>query len=78
MKIKPMMAAVVYLFAPWAVGAGTAQFCGDEWKNPFVNGVNRLPARATSYSYPSAEGALAMDRTASRMVSTTACGNSAG
>ncbi|MDR2885408.1 MAG: DUF4981 domain-containing protein [Rikenellaceae bacterium] len=45
------------------------QFAGDEWKNITVNGVNRLPSRATSYSYPTAESALKMDRTAARMIS---------
>ena len=39
------------------------------WYNRYVNGVNRLPARATSYSYPDAETALAGDREASRIAS---------
>ncbi len=33
-----------------------------EWQNQYVNGVNRLPARATSYSYRSADDALLCDR----------------
>ena len=39
------------------------------WFNYNVNGINRLPARATSYSYDDQAKALAGDREASRMVS---------
>lgn len=39
------------------------------WYNLYVNGINRLPARATSYSYQSADDALACDRDASRIES---------
>lgn len=39
------------------------------WYNHYVNGINRLPAHATSYSYANAADALACDRDASRMVS---------
>ena len=39
------------------------------WFNQYVNGVDREPARATSYSFATAEDALACDRDASRMVS---------
>lgn len=41
-------------------------FC--PWYDHHVNGVNRLPARATSYSYESEQEALAKDRGASRMM----------
>ena len=39
----------------------------EPWKNQFVNGVNRLPSRATSYSYLTASDALSCDREVSRM-----------
>ena len=39
------------------------------WYNRYINGLNRLPAHATSYSYESAEQALAFDRNASRIES---------
>ena len=39
------------------------------WFNYNVNGINRLPPRATSYSYDDQAKALAGDREASRMVS---------
>ena len=38
-------------------------------ENQYVNGVNRLPARATSYSYADEASALTYDRTKSRMTS---------
>ena len=41
----------------------------EPWKNQFVNGVNRLPSRATSYSYTSESDALSCDRELSRMMS---------
>ena len=37
------------------------------WYDHHVNSINRLPARATSYSYESEQDALALDRDASRM-----------
>lgn len=39
----------------------------EPWKNQFVNGVNRLPSRATSYSYVTDADALSCDREMSRM-----------
>ena len=39
------------------------------WYDHHVNGINRLEARATSYSYVSADDALACDREASRIKS---------
>ena len=39
------------------------------WYDNHVNGINRLEARATSYSYASAEDALACDREVSRIKS---------
>ena len=41
----------------------------DEWRNQLVNSVNRLPARATSYSYQSAAEALSMDREQAKVIS---------
>lgn len=38
-------------------------------ENLYVNGVNRLPARATSYSFENEADALGFDRTRSRMTS---------
>ena len=38
------------------------------WYDHHVNGVNRLPARATSYSYESEQDALVKDRSISRMM----------
>ncbi len=40
-----------------------------EWQNQYVNGVNRLPARATSYSYRDAELAKAGNRDKAAMLS---------
>ncbi len=39
------------------------------WFDQYVNGVNRLPARATSYSFPDIEKALAGDRKDARVLS---------
>ena len=39
----------------------------EPWKNQFVNGVNRLPSRATSYSYSNDADALSCDRDQARM-----------
>ena len=39
------------------------------WFNRYINGLNRLPAHATSYSYPDVSAALAGDRDASRIAS---------
>lgn len=39
----------------------------EPWENPLVNGIDRLPARATSYSYATETEALAGDRTKARI-----------
>lgn len=39
----------------------------EPWENPLVNGIDRLPARATSYSYATEAEALAGDRTKARI-----------
>ena len=41
----------------------------EPWKNQFVSGVNRLPSRATSYSYTNDADALSCDRDLARMTS---------
>lgn len=41
----------------------------EPWNNQYVNGVRRLPSRATSYSYSSSADALSGDRESSRMMS---------
>ena len=41
----------------------------EPWNNQYVNGVSRLPSRATSYSYSSSADALSGDRESSRMMS---------
>lgn len=38
-------------------------------ENQYVNGVNRMPSRATSYSYLNESDALSFDRSLSRMIS---------
>lgn len=48
-------------------GRLAAQDC--DWENQLVNARSRLDARATSYSYPSAEDALAGDRSRARYLS---------
>ncbi|WP_345894670.1 sugar-binding domain-containing protein, partial [Phaeodactylibacter xiamenensis] len=45
--------------------AFTAQAQLQPWEDPAVNGINRMPARATSYSYPDEATALMVDREAS-------------
>ena len=37
------------------------------WYNYYINGINRLPAHSTSYSYQTSEQALSFDRNASRI-----------
>jgi len=40
----------------------------NDWENPRVIGINKLPARATMYSYASSKDALVMDKTKSERV----------
>jgi len=40
----------------------------NDWENPLVTGINKMPARATSFSFTSADQALALDRDASDRV----------
>jgi len=46
-----------------------AQQQKKDWENEKVFEINKLPARATSYSYTSVEDALSGDRERSRLVS---------
>ena len=39
------------------------------WCNHYINGINRLPARATSYSYANVSDALSCSRDLSRTIS---------
>ena len=64
------------LFSLWVVGCAcfATSACGapgdfgpEPWQTQAVTSVNRLPARATSYSYASEEDALRGDRDASRI-----------
>ena len=65
MNIKIKAVAAMMLLA---LGLSAyAQNVFRPWYNFQVNGINRLPARATSYSYPSEEAALACNRDASAM-----------
>ena len=58
---------ILFLFS--ALSLSAEDLSKGPWFNHYVNGVNREPARATSYSFETAEDALACDRDASRMVS---------
>ena len=49
--------------------AGAQTLSEGPWYNHYVNGINRLPARATSYSFDDEAKALDGNREASRMVS---------
>lgn len=49
------------------LGSSSAQ--PNNWENEQVIGINKMPARATSYSYPSVSEALTSDRQKSRMIS---------
>ena len=65
MNIKIKTVAAMMLLA---LGLSAyAQNVFRPWYNFQVNGINRLPARATSYSYPSEEAALACNRDVSAM-----------
>lgn len=68
MKLHPIlkksaMALIAAAFLPSAAGADS----GQPWADPYVNAVNRLPARATSYSYRTESDALRGDRSLSRI-----------
>ena len=59
------------LTAMLMLASGLCSYAQDgfrPWNDHHVNGINRLPARATSYSYESEQDALALNRDASRMM----------
>jgi len=60
---KVMAALLVMLF----FASGKAQ--NNDWENEQVTGINKMPARATSWSYASPSDALTSDRAQSRMLS---------
>lgn len=66
MKLFPVL-SILSLCSALAL-PGQVAFTGQEWQNQYVNSVNRLPARATSYSYPSEEAAQQCERGLSRTV----------
>ena len=55
----------------WLPATGSAKpiEVKNDWENPDVIHINRLPARATSYSFDSTEQALTRDRSQSTMKS---------
>jgi beta-galactosidase len=55
--------AIALLCCLGTVFTASAQL--QPWEDPSVNGINRMPARATSYSYPDEATALMVDRKAS-------------
>ncbi|MGN1220880.1 MAG: glycoside hydrolase family 2 TIM barrel-domain containing protein, partial [Candidatus Cryptobacteroides sp.] len=57
----------VYAVIPLLVLFVTAS--AQQWQDQSVNGIGRLPARATSYSYSSVNDALTCDRSRSRIKS---------
>lgn len=57
------------LLASAAVCSYADNLSEGPWYNHYVNGINRLPSRATSYSYATPADALAGDRETSRMMS---------
>ena len=66
--MKLTLLASLLLALPLSVAA-SEDLSEGPWYNQYVNGINRLPSRATSYSYADPADALACDRQASRIVS---------
>lgn len=54
--------AVCLLFTP-------SSYAANDWENPAVIGINKLPARVTSYSYDNVEQALKRERAESMLIS---------
>ena len=52
-----------------AISLSAENLSEGPWYNYNINGLNRLPAHTTSYSYKTADEALAFDRNASRIES---------
>ena len=62
----------LYAILTSAFLAGTATntaFAANDWENPEVIHINKLPARATSYSFDTVEEALKRDRSQSTIKS---------
>ena len=67
MNYRNIYLAIAFLLPAFIMNAENLK--DGPWFNHYVNGVNREPARATSYSFKSETDALAFDRDASRMIS---------
>lgn len=61
MKKKYFLVLTVIIIT---IGVAYAQQVND-WENPLVNGINRLPAHATLYSFDNADNAKKLDRSLS-------------
>lgn len=62
--MKLLLGLQIFLFLPMCL---SAQLLND-WENPQVGGINKLPARATMYSYASATQAAKVGKEHSRRV----------
>lgn len=65
-KIKILALALIAITS--SIGAQTSSLV-KPWEDIHINSINRLPARATSFSYSSSEDALSCDREKTRTVS---------
>ena len=65
---KILISSVLLLSAAFGVLKAEDLKTGP-WFNHYVNGINRLPARVTSYSYQSEADALTYNRDLSRVTS---------
>ena len=57
----------ILAFVLLSVGIYAQSLNEGPWSNHYVNGIGRLPAHATSYSYLTEEDALSCDRTSARI-----------
>ncbi len=58
-----------FLFIIFIFFSSIANAQNNEWEDPTVIAKNKLPARATSYSFPNEKDALSGDRSSSKMIS---------
>jgi hypothetical protein len=63
--IKYLIAAICLLFIPLSLSIPQQL---NDWENPLVNGINRLPAHSTSYSYDNSDKTRTADRTKSSRI----------
>ena len=63
--VKAIASVCIMILAP----IFSVSLNAEPWQNQYVNGINRLPARATSYSYATEADALTNNREKSRMTS---------